>query len=216
MVNKSNANIYIDYLESKFPDATCFLNYSKDYELLIAVMLSAQTTDKKVNEATKVLFNKFDSLEKLQNADVLEIEKIIKPLGLAKTKSQNCAGIAGFLIKNYDSKVPNNKEELMKLPGVGNKTANVVLIELFDAYEFPVDTHIARISKRLGIAKDDDNVLIIEEKLKKFFPKENWKKLHHQLILFGRNICDARKPKCNECGLKDYCKFYKSLSIASK
>ena len=201
-------NRIIDYLEELYPNAKCELNYNKDYELLIAVVLSAQTTDKSVNKVTDILFKKYDSLDKLSNADIDDISNIIRPIGITK-KSVYIKGIAKYLIDNFNGVVPNSKEELIKMPGVGVKTANVVLSNLYDYPAIAVDTHVSRVSKRLGIAKEDDDTLIIEKKLEKKFPKDKWSKLHHQLVLFGRYKCKAIIAMCDDCKLKDICKYKK-------
>lgn len=216
MKNIQDSQVISNYLERIFPNPKCFLNYEKDYELVIAVMLSAQTTDNSVNRVTSVLFKQYNSLIALAQADVNDIKKCISSLGLAETKSKNCKGIAEILIKKFNGKVPNKKEDLLTLPGVGNKTANVVLAELFRIPTFPVDTHINRISKRLSIADDKDSVETVEKKLKKYFPEEKYIDLHHQIIMFGREICNARNPKCDICELKNCCKFFKASSRASK
>lgn len=196
----------ISYLDELFPDASCELNYTTDYSFLIAVMLSAQTTDKKVNKVTEVLFNKYPTLEDLKNANYDDLYNIILPLGLAKTKAQNVINIANDLIEKFDGKVPINKFELMSLSGVGNKTANVVQVELFKIPEFPVDTHVERISKRLGIALENDSIKVVEKKLNEYFPKDKWIKLHHQFIHFGRYKCKAISPKCEGCKFAYFCK----------
>ena len=200
----------IEYLNSLYPNARCSLNYSKDYELLIAVILSAQTTDKKVNEVSPILFSKYRSLDELNDAKIEDIEEIIKGLGLYKNKALAIKDVANKLINEFNYKIPSNKQDLLKFKGVGNKVANVVLIELFNIPEFPVDTHIYRFSKRLGYIKDNESILKAETSLKKHFPKECWIKLHHQIIFFGRNKCHALSPSCNDCELKKYCKFNKN------
>ena len=199
-------NRIIDYLNELIPNPKCELIYNKDYELLIAVMLSAQTTDKRVNEVTKVLFNKYNSLEKLSKANVKDIENIIRPLGIVK-KSSYIIGVSKYLYENCDSKVPNDKDILLKLPGVGIKTVNVVLSNLFDYPAIAVDTHVSRVSKRLGYAKEDDTPEAIEKKLEKKFPKDKWARLHHQLVLFGRYYCKSSNPMCDTCSIKDICKY---------
>ena len=203
-MKKMNNRIIIDYLDSLFPNPKCELNYNKDYELLIATVLSAQTTDKKVNEVTAVLFKKYNSLEKLKNADLKDIQNIIKPIGLVNKKS---VFIAEFLLDNCNGKVLNDEKVLTSIPGVGRKTSNVVRSNLFDYPAIAVDTHVNRVSKRLGLAKEKDDVLTVEKKLMKYFPKEFWSRLHHQLVLFGRYHCTSANPKCVECRLKDYCKY---------
>lgn len=194
-----------EYLEELYPDAHCELNYSKDYELLLAVMLSAQTTDKRVNKVTKVLFKKYDTLEKLSKADIKDLEDIIKEIGTYHKKAVFLKEIAKTLTKDYNSVMPRDRKTLEKLPGVGRKTVNVVLGELGLEPTIAVDTHVNRVSKRLKLAKDTDSVLEVEKKLKRKIKRENWVKRHHQLIFFGRYHCKAVKPECKNCKLKDIC-----------
>lgn len=196
----------VDYLDLLFPNPKCELNYSKDYELLIAVMLSAQTTDKSVNKVTEVLFKKYSNLESLANAQQEEIIEIIRPIGTYHRKSLNIISIAKSLLENCNGMVPNDRELLESLDGVGHKTANVVLSNLYDENCIAVDTHVTRVSIRLGLANKKDNVLEIEKKLAKKFKKYSLKRLHHQLVLFGRYYCKAQKPLCKECQLSSYCK----------
>lgn len=196
----------INYLDKLFPNPKCELEYTKDYELLIAVMLSAQTTDKRVNMVTRVLFDKYDSLEKLSKADVIDIIEIIKPIGTFNKKASNVISIAKSLVNDKNGIVPNDRTYLESLSGVGRKTTNVVLSNLYDEPCIAVDTHVSRVSKRLGIAKKNDDVLVIEKKLNKKFPKEKLSRLHHQLVLFGRYYCKAKNPLCENCELKDMCK----------
>ncbi len=196
------------YLDELYKNPRCELNYSKDYELLIAVVLSAQTTDKRVNEVTKILFKKYDTLEKLSNASVDDIKEIIRPIGTFNKKSVFVKEIAKYLIDNCNGVVPNDEKILTSIPGVGRKTSNVVRSNLFNYPAIAVDTHVNRVSKRLNLAKEQDDVLTIEKKLMKKFPKESWSKLHHQLVLFGRYNCTAIKPKCENCKICDICKYY--------
>lgn len=196
----------LNYLNEIIPNPVCELNYNKDYELLLAVMLSAQTKDARVNKVTKVLFSKYDSLEKLKKASIKDIENIIKELGNYHKKAEGVINIAKILDEKYDGKVVNNREILESLPMVGRKTTNVVLSELFNEPTIAVDTHVERVSKRLGIAKKDDDVLKVEEKLKRNFDKDIWGRLHKQLVLFGRYHCTSRNPSCDNCKLKKYCK----------
>ena len=198
-------------LDYYYPDARCELNYTKDYELLIATVLSAQCTDKRVNEVTKVLFQKYD-LEGLKRADIKDIENIIRPCGSYTKKASYIKTIATRLIEDYQEIVPNNREYLESLPGVGRKTCNVVLSNIYDIPAIAVDTHVARVSKRLGLAKEMDDVSVIEQKLMKKFPKDKWSRLHHQFVLFGRYHCTARNPKCDECLFKKKCKYYKKIT----
>lgn len=195
----------IDYLDELFPNPQCELEYNKDYELLIAVMLSAQTTDKKVNSVTKVLFKKYDSLEKLSKANILDIINIIKPIGTYNKKAQNIINISKSLLNDKNGIVPNDRAYLESLSGVGRKTTNVVLSNLYDVPCIAVDTHVSRVSKRLKIAKESDDVFIIEQKLNKKFPKEKLSRLHHQLVLFGRYYCKSKNPLCDNCKLSKIC-----------
>ena len=200
-------NDIIEYLDELFPNPRCELNYNKDYELLIAVMLSAQTTDKRVNEVTSILFKKYDDLDKLSNADVNDISEIIKPIGTFNKKAIFVKEIATYLVKNCNYEVPSDRKVLESLPGIGRKCANVILSNLFNEEVIAVDTHVERVSKRLGIANKNDNVLVVEKKLNKKFPKEVLSRLHHQFVLFGRYKCKAIKPSCDDCKLKKYCKY---------
>ena len=206
---KTNIVHLLDYLDELFPHASCELFYTKDYELVIAVMLSAQTTDKSVNAVTTVLFNKNKSLDELNNASLEDIEEILKPIGLYKNKAKNLKGIVKDLIERFNYVVPSDKDLLQTLPGVGNKSAGVIRAEIFKIPDLPVDTHILRISKRLNLAKKDDEPIDVERKLKKIIPEERWIKSHHQLIHFGRYFCTARSPKCAECKIKDCCSYLK-------
>ena len=200
-------SIISNYVDSLFPNAKCELFYNHDYELAIAVMLSAQTTDKAVNAVTYKLFNDFPSLEDLENASLEEIEERIKQLGLYKNKAKNIKGIVHKIITDFHGELPSDKDLLQTLPGIGNKSAGVIRIEVFKIPDLPVDTHIIRITNRLGIANSKDEPIDIEKKLKKLIPESNWIKTHHQLIHFGRYFCTARSPKCEECALRKYCKY---------
>ena len=204
---KMNNTIIREYLDTLFPNPKCELNYNKDYELLIATVLSAQTTDKRVNEVTKILFSKYNNLYKLRDANIDDIKEIIRPIGMVNKKSVFIKDIADYLIKNCDGLVPNDEKLLTSIPGVGRKTSNVVRSNLFNYPAIAVDTHVHRVSIRLGIANNKDDVLSTEKKLMKYFPKEYWARLHHQLVLFGRYYCTAKKPQCDGCKLKDICKY---------
>ena len=199
-------NNIVDYLNELFPNPRCELNYNKDYELLIAVMLSAQTTDKNVNKVTSILFNKYKTLKELSCADIEDIKKIIMPIGTYNKKSANIINISKSLIENYNGVVPNNREYLESLPGVGRKTVNVVLSNLFDENYIAIDTHVSRVSKRLGLAEYSDDVFAVEKKLDEYFKNQNLGKIHHQLVLFGRYYCKSRNPLCDSCKLKKICK----------
>ena len=203
-------NDILEYLDSLYPNPRCELNYTKDYELLISVMLSAQTTDKMVNRVTDILYKKYDTLEKLACADIEDIKSIIKPIGNYNKKASNIIEISKRLISDTNGIVINDREYLESLPGVGRKTVNVVLSNLYEEDVIAVDTHVARVSVRLGIASLKDNPLAIENKLKKKFPKGRLGRLHHQLVLFGRYYCKAKNPSCNTCKICNRCKYYKN------
>lgn len=196
----------MEYLDVLFPNPKCELNYTKDYELLIAVMLSAQTTDKRVNMVTKVLFEKYPTLEDLKNAPLNDLIEIIRPIGTFQRKAMNVKVIAERLLEEANGMVPNDREFLESLSGVGRKTTNVVLSNLYGENVIAVDTHVSRVSKRLGLARKNDDVNVIEKKLTKKFPKEKLGRLHHQLVLFGRYYCKAASPECENCKLKNICK----------
>jgi endonuclease III len=193
--------------DAMFPDAYCELNHGTHFQLLVAVMLSAQTTDAAVNKITPNLFNKFPDAFSMANADLLAIEDCIKRIGLYKNKAKNVKQMSQILIDQYNGIVPNTREALVALPGVGRKTANVVLSVAFNYPAFAVDTHVERVSKRLNIAKEKDSVKVVEEKVTKFFPIERWNRLHHQMIFFGRYHCTAKKPNCKECPLYEICRY---------
>lgn len=197
------------YLNTLFPNPKCELNYTKDYELLIATVLSAQATDKSVNKVTEVLFKKYNTLEKMKNANKEDLKRIIKPIGTSNKKSEYIKQIASILVEKYEGRVPNNRKALESMPGVGRKTTNLVLSNIYNIPEFAVDTHVNRVSKRLGLSKDVDDVLEVERKLKRKFKREEWGKRHHQLVLFGRYHCKAKNPDCMNCQLQEYCKYYK-------
>ena len=193
---------YLDYL---FPHPRCELDYHTDYELLIAIVLSAQTTDRRVNMVTPVMFQKYPTLALLKEAPVKDLESILRPIGAFHKKALYVKELAKILDEEYHGVVPRDRELLDKLPGVGRKTINVFLSEYYHEAAIGVDTHVERISKRLGIVNKDDDVLEIEEKLMKYFPKEEWGKRHLQMVLFGRYYCKAIRPACQNCKLKFNC-----------
>ena len=195
----------LEKLDIMIPDPKCELNYNKDYELLIATVLSAQCTDARVNMVTKELFSKYD-IYSLAAANINDIKKIIKSVGTYTRKSEYIIEIAKRLVNDYNGKVPNDRKYLESLPGVGRKTTNVVLSVGFDEPAFAVDTHVERISKRLGFAKKDDTVNDVERKVCRSIPRDRWNKAHHQFIFFGRYFCKAQNPNCKECHLYDMCK----------
>ena len=198
----------VEYFDELYPNAKGELTYNSDYGFLIAVMLSAQCTDNKVNKVTPILFSKYKSLEELDKASLSDLEEIIKPLGLYKNKAANIKSITHDLLTKFNGSVPKDKKDLMSLSGVGNKTANVVRIELFKEKEFPVDTHVKRVANRLGLSNSED-VNVIEKDLRNTFSDDLYIKLHHQFIFFGRYKCKAISPICNDCHLKKYCKKFK-------
>jgi endonuclease-3 len=197
------------YLDELFPNPKCELNFLKDYELLIAVVLSAQTTDKRVNAVTSKLFNKYPSLEALKEAPIEDIGLILRELGMYRKKALFVKEIASVLYDKYNGEVVNNREVLESLSGVGRKTANVVLATLFNEPYIAVDTHVARVSKRLGLVALKDNVVEIERKLTKLVEKELLGRFHYQLVLFGRYHCKAKKPNCENCKLNNVCRYKK-------
>lgn len=205
MTKRNKINLLLQYLDELFPNVGSELEYKKDYELVIAVMLSAQTTDKSVNAVTRVLFSKYQTLESLANAELEDIENIIHSIGLYKNKAANLLGIAKKLVSDFNGVVPSDKDALQTLPGVGNKTAGVIRAEIFKIPDLPVDTHILRITKRLGLADEKDDALQTELKLKKLISEERWIKSHHQLIHFGRYFCTARNPQCKNCKIVEIC-----------
>ena len=196
----------ISVIDEMFPEAEAELNYTNPFELTIAVLLSAQTTDVGVNRVTKDLFQRFKTPEDYLSVDVTEIESYIKTIGLYRNKAKNIQKLCRDLIDKFDGKIPENYDDLISLAGVGRKTANVVLSVAFGEPRIAVDTHVERISKRLGIARYKDSPLEVEETLMRKIPKERWSKTHHQLIFFGRYHCLARNPKCHECPLLDQCR----------
>ncbi len=208
MINK-----ILDYLDELYPNPKCELEYTKDYELLIAIVMSAQTTDKRVNMVNKVLFKKYQSVKELSEASLEDIEKIIKPIGTYKKKAVFIKKIATKLINDNIKVIPNDREYLSSFPGVGRKTINVFLSVIYNEPLVAVDTHVNRVSKRLKLAKDGDDVLEVEKKLMKKIPKDKWNKVHHQLVFFGRYKCKSISPLCTDCKLKDICKYY---SVHSK
>ena len=206
MNKKEKINRILDFIDSLFPNAKCELFYNKDYELAIAVMLSAQTTDKAVNLVTKSLFEKYQNLQDYEDAPIEDIENIIKSIGLYRNKALNIKGLAHILITDFNGVLPSDKKALQSLPGIGNKSAGVIRCEVFKIPDLPVDTHIIRISNRLGLANEKDEPIDIEMKLKRIIDENRWIKTHHQLIHFGRYFCTAKNPRCEDCKLAEFCK----------
>ena len=202
-----------DYLDEMIPNPKCELDYFNDYSLLIAIMLSAQTTDKRVNIVTKELFSKYKNIYELKEADINDLENIIKSLGNYHIKSKNLKGIATIICDKYNGVVPEKRRELESLPGIGRKTVNVYFSEYLGVPALAVDTHIERVTKRLNLVRDNSDVLIIENTLKRNIDRNNWGKRHLQLVLFGRYFCKAKNPECSNCKLKEMCKYYKKNNI---
>lgn len=198
----------IESLKNTYPDATCSLDFKTPFELGIAVMLSAQCTDERVNKITPLLFEKYKNPEDYINMSLEEIEEIIKPCGFYKNKAKNVLGYAKMIVEEYNGKMPETMEELVKLPGIGRKSANVISLEAFNNPEgIAVDTHAKRIANRIGLSKEKEP-LKIEQDLIKIIPKKYFKDVNHLLVWHGRNICNARNPQCEKCPIKKYCEFY--------
>lgn len=202
--------LIIKTLNEMFPNPRSDLNYSNNFEMLVAVVLSAQTTDVSVNKITPKLFRKYPNPDTLKDAPIEDLENILKSIGLYKTKAKNIKNLSQILHDKFNSEIPSERSDLESLPGVGRKTANVVLANAFGKNVIAVDTHVNRVSKRLGIAKESDNILEVENKIVKYFKNNDLSKLHHQLIFFGRYHCLARNPKCENCPLQEVCLFYKN------
>ena len=202
-------NNILDYLDKLYPDAKCELNYNKDYELLLATVLSAQTTDKRVNKVTSILFKKYPSIKSMSEASISDIEDIIREIGTFRRKAIYIHEITTKLVNDGYDYIHNDRKYIESLPGVGHKTANVFLSNVYDEPAIAVDTHVTRVSKRLGLANKNDDVDKIEKKLMKRIPKDRWSKTHHQLVLFGRYHCKAINPDCKRCELKELCKYIK-------
>lgn len=205
--NRENIKKILDILEQTYPDAECELNYTSAFELLIATILSAQCTDVRVNKVTAELFKKYNKPEDFAKLSTAEISEEIKSCGLYKSKAQKIKETSVILCSNYGGEVPGKMEELVKLPGVGRKTANVVLSNAFGVDAIAVDTHVFRVSNRIGLVKTDTPEKT-EFELMKVLPKKRWSKAHHLIIFHGRRICKARKPECNICPIVEYCDYY--------
>lgn len=201
----------LNTIEKMFPNAKTELYYSNVFELSIAVILSAQTTDVAVNKLTPELFKRYPDAKSLAVAKQRDVEKILKTIGLYRNKAKNIITFANQLIDDYNGEVPNKKEELVKLAGVGGKTANVILSEYFKIPAIAVDTHVERVTKRLKIVRESYSTLEVELRLMRALPKERWSQAHHSFILFGRYHCMARNPKCQECPLTADCKYYTKI-----
>ena len=205
-MKKISSDKILDQLEIMFPEAHCELIHESTFQLLIAVILSAQTTDASVNKVTPALFEKYPTANELARADLKDVENIIRNIGLYRNKAKNIIACAKELVENYDGEVPSNMKQLTSLSGVGRKTANVVMSVAFDIPAIAVDTHVERISKRLGFAKQQDSVLQVEVKLKRKLNRQRWNRAHHLFIFFGRYFCTAKNPKCSECPFIENCR----------
>lgn len=201
-----DTNVILDEMHHMFPDAKCALHHRNAYELIIAVVLSAQTTDEAVNKVTPALFERFPTPYDLAKAEESEIASYIKTIGLYRNKSKSIKNLAKSLVENFNGEVPSSMKDLTSLAGVGRKTANVVQSVWFGIPAFAVDTHVERISKRLGLAKFDDSVENVEKKLKRKIDRNRWNDGHHLFIFFGRYHCTARNPKCDNCPFTDICR----------
>ncbi len=206
-MTKNNAIEIIKILKELYPDAKCSLNFSTPFEILVAVVLSAQCTDDRVNKVTPALFAKYNTPEDFVNMDIETLEKLIHSCGFFKSKAKNLKKTAQILVDNFNGQVPNNMEDLIKLPGVGRKSSNVIMLEAFNMPQgIAVDTHCKRIANRLGFSSETDPYKI-EMDLLKVIPYEYYKDVNHLFIWHGRNLCSSQKPKCDKCSLKKYCNF---------
>ena len=206
--NKKEIIDIINILKNTYPDAKCSLNFSTPFELTVAVILSAQCTDERVNLVTPTLFSKYSTPTDFTKIDTLELENIIHSCGFYKNKAKNIKLTAQKIMSDFNGQVPQTMEELLSLPGVGRKTANVILLEIFDISQgIAVDTHVKRLSNRIGFSKETTPEKI-EQDLIKLFPQELFKEINHLLIYHGRNICTSRNPKCEKCPINMYCKHY--------
>lgn len=207
MTKKEEASVILQEITNMYPDATIELNYQKAHELLIAIMLSAQTTDVAVNKVSKKLFHDFPKLIDYAEADVKLLESYIKTIGLYRNKAKNLKKLAQMIIQDFDGEIPKTQKQLESLPGVGRKTANVFLAEYHHIPRIAVDTHVSRVSIRLGLAKKGDSPEQVEKKLMRLYDQDQWIRLHHKFIHFGRYFCKARNPNCKECPLLNICKM---------
>lgn len=207
---KQKTKNVLELLKQEYPDAKCELNYKTPFQLLVATILSAQTTDKKVNEVTKTLFNDYKDLNEFSKMNQDELEKRIKTIGLYRNKAKNLLIMCNQLKENFNGEVPKTMEEISSLAGAGRKTANVVLSNAFGVPAIAVDTHVFRVANRIGLA-NSESVLEVEKQLQKEIPKKEWSLTHHLLIFHGRRCCTARNPRCGECVINKYCNYYKEI-----
>lgn len=198
------------YLKEKFPEPMCELNFKDRYQLLVSVILSAQCTDKRVNTVTKDLFKKYPTAETMAKANLEELEQEIKPCGFYHNKAKNILSACQKIVSDFDGEVPEDYDKLLSLPGVGRKTANVITSAGFGGDAIAVDTHVFRVSRRLGLSSGNTPEKV-EQELMKVLDKNVWSESHFLMVLFGRYVCKAQRPLCEECGLKEYCKYYKEI-----
>lgn len=202
----------MNLLRESYPEAHCALHYGTPFQLLVATMLSAQSTDKTVNRVTETLFAKYSAVGDFLQLEQQALENEIREIGLYRNKAKNILAMCRELVTRFGGEVPANMEDLVSLPGVGRKTANVVLSNAFNVPALAVDTHVFRVSNRIGLA-DSDNVLDTEQQLLNGIPRELWSSAHHWLIWHGRNICSAKKPKCDLCSIVPYCRFFSKRNL---
>ena len=208
---KKDTKQIIKILKEYYPDATCSLDFTTPFEMLVAVMLSAQCTDERVNKTTPSIFSKYNTPKDFADMDIKKLEELIHPCGFYKNKAKNLKACAKTLCEKYDGKVPESMEELIMLPGVGRKSANVIMLEAFNNPQgIAVDTHCKRIANKMGLSKESDPEKI-EQDLLKIFDKEDFKDVNHLFVWHGRNICIARKPKCEDCPVKEMCDTWKDM-----
>lgn len=212
-MKRNDAINIINILKDTYPDAQCSLDFKTPFQMVVAVMLSAQCTDERVNKTTPELFNRCKTIEDFANIDISELERIIHPCGFYKNKAKNIKLCASQVLNNFNGIVPHTMEELTSLAGVGRKSANVIMLEVFGiAQGIAVDTHAKRISNLVGLS-DEKDPLKIEQDLLKIFSKNDIKDINHLFVWHGRNTCIARHPKCDICPIKDFCKYYKNKDI---
>ena len=208
-MKKTDIQNFIQILKATYPDATCSLDFKTPFQMVVAVMLSAQCTDERVNKTTPQLFEKCKTIQDFADIDINELEKIIHPCGFYKNKAKNIKLCATQILENFNGDVPKTMDELLSLAGVGRKSANVILLEVFGiANGIAVDTHAKRISNRIGLSHEKDPEKI-EQDLLKIFPPDSLKDINHLFVWHGRNTCDSRKPNCENCTVKNFCEYYK-------
>lgn len=209
-MKKNDIVKFIEILKQTYPDATCSLDFKTPFQMVVAVMLSAQCTDERVNKTTPALFEKCKTIQDFADIDINELEKIIHPCGFYKNKAKNIKLCAKQVLENFNGKVPDNMEDLQSLAGVGRKSANVIMLEAFNKPQgIAVDTHAKRVSNLIGLSNESDPIKI-EQDLLKLFLKEYLKDINHLFVWHGRNTCVARRPKCDLCSVKKFCKYYKN------